>query len=123
MRHSFAEFVIVAILIVVGVGQLLQALDMTRTPVGGVVLAGVLLRLAIAGVAVFAGTAVWRQRAVARRFVTLWAVGIMTLTVFEDVAAGYGRPGMTGRLLATLLGAALLAVVVLSVPPSSTSAR
>ena len=74
------------------------------------------LALAIVLTASLAAAALLRRRAAARTLVTLWAAAVIARLVIEDALAGFARPGLPMRLSMLALVAALLAIVVTTVP-------
>jgi len=59
-----------------------------------------------------------RRREHARTLVALWAAAVITRLLIEDTLAGFARPGLPKRLSMLALVAALLAIVVTTVPRS-----
>jgi hypothetical protein len=74
------------------------------------------LALAIVLTASLAAAGILRRRPNARTLVTLWAAAVTARLVIEDTLAGFARPGLPMRLAALALVAALLAIVVTTVP-------
>lgn len=54
----------------------------------------------------------WRQSERAYRHAVMWAVCVLLLLSVQDMSAGYLRPGLGGRLVATALISAVLASAV-----------
>lgn len=119
MRQPFAVVAIVIVLAVATMKALVGAQAAVAAELDGFGVAAVLLRLSIAGLGVFAIGALLRRRRHARQLVLLWAVAMLAALILPDVALGFTRTGLQGRLLATGLVAGLLAAVVLSVPPNA----
>ena len=74
------------------------------------------LALAIVLTASLAAVGILRRRDGARTLVTLWAAAVIARLVVEDTLAGFARPGLPMRLAALAVVAALLAIVVTTVP-------
>lgn len=72
--------------------------------------------LAVGAVGLLAVRAMVQERRETRALVTGWAMAVLGYVVFAEAAVGFLRQGVTERLFATGLIAALLAAVVVSVP-------
>ena len=112
MSRSVNDIAIILIVAMSAIGALIRA--SVAAPAGAVALTLALLTSGAFGV--LAVGAVVRSGVHARALTSLWAASVICSLVVEDVTAGFTRPGLTGRLLATVLVAALLAALVLSVP-------
>ena len=112
MHRTVNGFVIITI---VAFGTLRALLTASASAASAPTLVTLSLLL-VASLGAFAVRAMLKDATSARTLVTAWAMSVLGYVVASDMVMGFLRPGVGERLLATSLVAALLAVVVLSVP-------
>ncbi len=81
------------------------------------------LRFVVGVLGLQAGRAMWHGRAFAREVTFAWAAAVLTHVVMSDVFAGFTREGLSQRLFATAMIAAVLVLVTLRARNGRADAR